>query len=193
MHSTTKYIGGHSDTLGGAVVTNNQEIYETLYDYQKTSGGVMAPFDAYLCQRGLYTLGPRMELHSKNAHQLAEYLSKSEHIKEVKYPGLPDSPNHDIALKQMNYFGGMLSFFLEDHIDQEKYWDELHLYKLAVSLGGVETLIEVPYLMTHEKVTGLDGEVINNAFEDLIRISVGIENIEDLIEDMDSALNASKK
>ena len=193
MHSTTKYIGGHSDTLGGAVVTNNQEIYDTLYDYQKTSGGVMAPFDAYLCQRGLYTLGPRMELHSKNAHQLAEFLSKSEHIKEVKYPGLADSPNHDIALKQMDYFGGMLSFFLEDHIDQEKYWEELHLYKLAVSLGGVETLIEVPYLMTHEKVTGLDGEVINNAFEDLIRISVGIENIEDLIEDMDSALNASKK
>ena len=153
----------------------------------------MSPFDAYLCQRGLYTLGPRMELHSKNAHQLAEYLSKSEHIKEVKYPGLPDSPNHDIALKQMDYFGGMMSFFLEDHIDQEKYWEELHLYKLAVSLGGVETLIEVPYLMTHEKVTGLDGEVINNAFEDLIRISVGIENIEDLIEDMDSALNASKK
>ena len=81
MHSTTKYIGGHSDTLGGAVVPNNQEVYETLYEYQKTSGGVMSPFDAYLCQRGLYTLGPRMELHSKNAHQLAEYLSKSEHIK----------------------------------------------------------------------------------------------------------------
>ena len=87
----------------------------------------------------------------------------------------------------------MLSFFLEDHINEERFWKELNLYKLAVSLGGVETLIEVPYLMTHEKVTGLDGEVINNAPEKLIRISVGIENIEDLIDDMDSALNASKK
>ncbi len=193
MHSTTKYIGGHSDTLGGVVVTNNQEVYETLYEYQKTSGGIMAPFDAYLCQRGLYTLGPRIELHSKNAHQLSEYLANSEYIKEVKYPGLTESHNHDVAVKQMDYFGGMLSFFLEDSINESKFWEELDLYKLAVSLGGVETLIEVPYLMTHEKVTGLDGEVINNAPDGLIRISVGIENIEDLIEDMDSALNASRK
>ena len=193
MHSTTKYIGGHSDTLGGVIVVNNLEIRETLYEYQKTSGGIMSPFDSYLCQRGLYTLGPRIELHSKNAHQLAEYLSTSEHIKETRYPGLKDSKNHDIASKQMDYFGGMLSFFLEDHIDQPTFWESLNLYKLAVSLGGVETLIEVPYLMTHEKVTGLEGEVINNAPEDLIRISVGIENIEDLIDDMDSALNASKK
>ena len=193
MHSTTKYIGGHSDTLGGVVVTNNQEVYETLYEYQKTSGGIMAPFDAYLCQRGLYTLGPRIELHSKNAHQLSEYLANSEYIKEVKYPGLPESHNHDVAVKQMDYFGGMLSFFLEDSINESKFWEELDLYKLAVSLGGVETLIEVPYLMTHEKVTGLDGEIINNAPDGLIRISVGIENIEDLIEDMDSALNASRK
>ena len=93
----------------------------------------------------------------------------------------------------MDYFGGMLSFFLEDSINESKFWEELDLYKLAVSLGGVETLIEVPYLMTHEKVTGLDGEIINNAPDGLIRISVGIENIEDLIEDMDSALNASRK
>ena len=193
MHSTTKYIGGHSDTLGGVVVTNNQEVYETLYEYQKTSGGIMAPFDAYLCQRGLYTLGPRIELHSKNAHQLSEYLANSEYIKEVKYPGLPESHNHDVAVKQMDYFGGMLRFFLEDSINESKFWEELDLYKLAVSLGGVETLIEVPYLMTHEKVTGLDGEIINNAPDGLIRISVGIENIEDLIEDMDSALNASRK
>ena len=193
MHSTTKYIGGHSDTLGGVVVTNNQEVYETLFEYQKTSGGIMAPFDAYLCQRGLYTLGPRIELHSKNAHQLSEYLGNSEYIKEVKYPGLPESHNHDVAVKQMDYFGGMLSFFLEDSINESKFWEELDLYKLAVSLGGVETLIEVPYLMTHEKVTGLDGEIINNAPDGLIRISVGIENIEDLIEDMDSALNASRK
>ena len=193
MHSTTKYIGGHSDTLGGVVVTNNQEVYETLYEYQKTSGGIMSPFDAYLCQRGLYTLGPRIELHSKNAHQLSEYLANSKYIKEVKYPGLPESHNHDVAVKQMDYFGGMLSFFLEDSINESKFWEELDLYKLAVSLGGVETLIEVPYLMTHEKVTGLDGEIINNAPDGLIRISVGIENIEDLIEDMDSALNASRK
>ncbi len=193
MHSTTKYIGGHSDTLGGVVVVKDLELREELYDYQKTSGGIMSPFDAYLCQRGLYTLGPRVELHSKNAHKLAEYLSNSENIKQALYPGLKTSANHDIATKQMDYFGGMLSFFLEDQIDQSKFLESLNLYKLAVSLGGVETLIEVPYLMTHEKVTGLEGEIINNAPEDLIRISVGIENIEDLIEDMDSALNASRK
>jgi len=189
MHSTTKYIGGHSDTLGGVVITNKPEVHEYLHLVQKASGAVMSPFDAYLAQRGLYTLGPRIQMHSKNAHQLAEYLSNSEHIKEVKYPGLTNFKNHEIAVKQMDYFGGMLSFYTEDHIDDQKLFSNLDLYKLAVSLGGVESLIEVPSLMTHDSAAGTDAE----APDDLIRISVGLENIEDLISDMDRSLTASIK
>ena len=189
MHSTTKYIGGHSDTLGGVVITNKPDVHEYLHLVQKASGAVMSPFDAYLAQRGLYTLGPRIQMHSKNAHQLAEYLSNSEHIKEVKYPGLTNFKNHEIAVKQMDYFGGMLSFYTEDHIDDQKLFSNLDLYKLAVSLGGVESLIEVPSLMTHDSAAGTDAE----APDDLIRISVGLENIEDLISDMDRSLTASIK
>ena len=128
-------------------------------------------------------------MHSENAHQLAEYLEKSEHIKEVRYPGLKNFQNHEIAEKQMDYFGGMLSFYLNENIDQEKFWQSLELYKLAVSLGGVETLIELPYLMTHDNAQ----ETEASAPIDLIRVSTGLENIEDLIEDMDTALNEAKK
>ena len=189
MHSTTKYIGGHSDTLGGAVVTKDPELHETLMFYQRQGGAIMSPFDSYLVQRGLYTLGPRIKLHSENAHKLAEHLESSELIKEVRYPGLKNFKNHEIALKQMDYFGGMLSFYLNENVDQEKFWKSLDLYKLAVSLGGVETLIELPYLMTHDNAQ----ETAASAPVDLIRVSVGLENIEDLIDDMDSALNAAKK
>ena len=189
MHSTTKYIGGHSDTLGGAVVTKNPELHETLMFYQRQGGAIMSPFDSYLVQRGLYTLGPRIKLHSENAHKLAEHLESSELIKEVRYPGLKNFKNHEIALKQMDYFGGMLSFYLNENVDQEKFWKSLDLYKLAVSLGGVETLIELPYLMTQDnaQVTAASAPV------DLIRVSGGLENLAYLIDDMDSALNAAKK
>ncbi len=166
MHSTTKYIGGHSDTLGGAVVCKDPELHEALMLYQRQGG-----------------------LHSENAHKLAEYLENSEHIREVRYPGLKGFENHEIAVKQMNYFGGMLSFYLEENVDQEIFWKSLELYKLAVSLGGVETLIELPYLMTHDNAQ----ETEASAPIDLIRVSTGLENIEDLIEDMDTALNAAKK
>ena len=189
MHSTTKYIGGHSDTLGGAVLCKEADLHEELMLYQRQGGAIMSPFDSYLVQRGLYTLGPRIKLHSENAHKLAEYLETSEHIKEVRYPGLKNYENHEIAIKQMDYFGGMMSFYLEDSIHLEKFWQSLDLYKLAVSLGGVETLIELPYLMTHDNAQDTEA----SAPTDIIRISVGLENVEDLIEDMDSALNESKK
>lgn len=189
MHSTTKYIGGHSDTLGGAVLCKEANLHEELMLYQRQGGAIMSPFDSYLVQRGLYTLGPRIKLHSENAHKLAEYLETSEHIKEVRYPGLKNYENHEIAVKQMDYFGGMMSFYLEDSINLEKFWQSLDLYKLAVSLGGVETLIELPYLMTHDNAQDTEA----SAPTDIIRISVGLENVEDLIEDMDSALNESKK
>ena len=189
MHSTTKYIGGHSDTLGGAVLCKEADLHEELMLYQRQGGAIMSPFDSYLVQRGLYTLGPRIKLHSENAHKLAEYLETSEHIKEVRYPGLKNYENHEIAIKQMDYFGGMMSFYLEDSINLEKFWQSLDLYKLAVSLGGVETLIELPYLMTHDNAQDTEA----SAPTDIIRISVGLENVEDLIEDMESALNESKK
>jgi cystathionine beta-lyase/cystathionine gamma-synthase len=189
MHSTTKYIGGHSDTLGGAVLCKEADLHEELMLYQRQGGAIMSPFDSYLVQRGLYTLGPRIKLHSENAHKLADYLETSEHIKEVRYPGLKNYENHEIAIKQMDYFGGMMSFYLEDSINLEKFWQSLDLYKLAVSLGGVETLIELPYLMTHDNAQDTEA----SAPTDIIRISVGLENVEDLIEDMDSALNESKK
>ena len=189
FHSTTKYIGGHSDTLGGVVTTNNEKVWEVLFEYQKTSGAIMSPFDAYLCQRGLYTLGPRLAMHSANAHKLAEYLENSEHIKEVFYPGLQSNPHYLIAEKQMDMFGGMLSFNVEDHINLKIFWENLELFKLAVSLGGVESLIELPRLMTHDSAEGTEASID----DDLVRISVGLENTEDLISDLESALNAAKK
>ena len=189
FHSTTKYIGGHSDTLGGVVTTNNEKVWEVLFEYQKTSGAIMSPFDAYLCQRGLYTLGPRLGMHSANAHKLAEYLENSEHIKEVFYPGLESNPHYSIAEKQMDMFGGMLSFNVEDHINLKLFWENLELFKLAVSLGGVESLIELPRLMTHDSAEGTEASID----DDLVRISVGLENTEDLIGDLESALNAAKK
>ncbi len=173
MHSTTKYIGGHSDTLGGAVLCKEADLHEELMLYQRQGGAIMSPFDSYLVQRGLYTLGPRIKLHSENAHKLAEYLESSEHIKEVRYPGLENYENHEIAVKQMDYFGGMMSFYLEDSINQEKFCQSLDLYKLAVSLGGVETLIELPYLMTHDNAQDTEA----SAPVDIIRISVGLENV----------------
>ena len=189
FHSTTKYIGGHSDSLGGVVTTNNEKVWEVLFEYQKTSGAIMSPFDAYLCQRGLYTLGPRLVMHSANAHKLAEYLENSEHIKEVFYPGLESNPHYSIAEKQMDMFGGMLSFNVEDHINLKLFWENLELFKLAVSLGGVESLIELPRLMTHDSAEGTEASID----DDLVRISVGLENTEDLIGDLESALNAAKK
>ena len=189
FHSTTKYIGGHSDTLGGVITTNNSNVWETLFEYQKTSGAIMSPFDAYLCQRGLYTLSPRLKLHSENAHKLAEYLENSEHIKEVFYPGLDSNPEKAVAEKQMEMFGGMLSFYVKSHIDLKVFWENLELFKLAVSLGGVESLIELPRLMTHDSAEGTEAAIE----DDLVRISVGLENSEDLIDDLEFALNAAKK
>ena len=188
FHSTTKYIGGHSDTLGGVVTTNIKEVWDYLHTVQKASGGIMSPFDAYLCQRGLYTVGVRLAIHSKNAQKIAEFLEQSDDIKEVFYPGLESNPNHEVAKKQMKMFSGMISFYVEDHINLETFWNSLELFKLAVSLGGVESLIELPRLMTHDNAEGTDAAIE----DDLIRISVGLEDYEDLIDDLETALNAAK-
>lgn len=186
LHSTTKYLGGHSDVLGGAVVTNDAEVDERLLYFQGCVGAVSSPFDAYLTARGIKTLAVRMDRHCSNAQQIAEYLQSRPEVKEVLYPGLPDHPGHDIAAKQMRGFGGMMSvrFHKEDHARQACL--NTRLVCLAESLGGVESLIEHPEKMTHVSAEG--SELVPPA--DLVRISTGIEEVEDLLADFEQALDA---
>ena len=189
IHSTTKYIGGHSDTMGGVVVTKNPEIHAELLDTQKKIGSVLSPFDSYLCQRGLYTLGARIKVHSSNALELAKSLETCEGVEKVNYPGLEKNEFHKVATAQMDLFGGMLSFVVTDAVDVMKIAENMHLFKLAVSFGGVESLIEIPALMTHEKATDTEAAVPNN----LIRVSAGLEDSEDLIEDLLSGIEGCLK
>ena len=189
MHSTTKYIGGHSDTMGGVVITENPEIHEYLLETQKKIGTVLSPFDSYLCQRGLYTLGARIKVHSNNALQIAEKLDGCEGVEKVNYPGLQKNEFHKKALDQMDLFGGMISFFVTDQVDLMKIADHLDLFKLAVSFGGVESLLEIPAFMTHERAEGTDAAVESN----LVRLSAGLEDPEDLIEELLEAMSGCLK
>ena len=186
LHSTTKYLGGHSDVLGGAVVTNDEHVDERLLYFQGCVGAVSSPFDAYLTARGIKTLAVRMERHCSNAQQVAEYLQSRPEVKQVLYPGLPDHPGHDVAAKQMRGFGGMMSvrFHKEDHARQACM--NTRLVCLAESLGGVESLIEHPEKMTHVSAEG--SELVPPS--DLVRISIGIEDIDDLLADFEQALDA---
>jgi cystathionine gamma-synthase len=185
LHSTTKYLGGHSDTVGGALVTGDPEMHERLRFLQNAAGPVPGPFDAYLVLRGLKTLGVRMERHCANAAAVAEFLAGDPRVAEVLYPGLPGHPRHDIAAVQMDGFGGMVSFRPAGGRDAaDRVAVETELFFLAESLGGVESLIEVPAAMTHLSVAGTDLEVP----DDLVRLSVGIEHVDDLVEDLDRAL-----
>ena len=186
VHSTTKYLGGHSDVLGGAVVTNSAEMDERLLYFQGNVGAVSSPFDAYLTARGIKTLGLRMDRHCENAQAVAEYLESRPEVKQVLYPGLPTHPGHELAARQMRGFGGMMSvrFHNEEHAKQICL--NTKLVSLAESLGGVESLIEHPQNMTHVSAAG--SELVPPA--DLVRISVGIEDIADLIADFEQALDA---
>ena len=186
LHSTTKYLGGHSDVLGGAVVTNDEHVDERLLYFQGCVGAVSSPFDAYLTARGIKTLAVRMERHCTNAQQVAEYLESRPEVKQVLYPGLPSHPGHELAQKQMRGFGGMMSvrFHNEDHARQICL--NTRLVCLAESLGGVESLIEHPEKMTHVSAEG--SELVPPS--DLVRISIGIEDIEDLLADFEQALDA---
>jgi cystathionine gamma-synthase len=185
LHSTTKYLGGHSDVVGGAVLTNEDELREQLFYLRNAAGAVPGPFDAWLTLRGIKTLALRMERHSDNAELIAKTLLKHPKVSRVYYPGLPEHPGHEVAAKQMRRFGGMVSF---SHVDGEEAALEVasrtKLFILAESLGGIESLIEHPGRMTHASVAGTDLEVPS----DLIRLSVGIETVEDLLEDLDQAL-----
>ena len=189
VHSTTKYLNGHSDSIGGAVMINEEEIYERVKFYQKTLGAILSPFDSYLVLRGVKTLAVRMERHNENALRIAEYLESHPKVKKVYYPGLRSHPQHELAKRQMYGFGGMLSFEIEGGMREAKvFLENLKLFSLAVSLGGVESLIEHPATMTHASISKEERERIGIT-DSLIRMSVGIENAEDLIDDLDSSLN----
>lgn len=189
VYSTTKYIGGHSDTLGGAILLNNEEYYKKIAYNQNAIGAVLSPFDSYLALRGAKTLAVRMEQHQKNAMALAELLQKSSKVKRVLYPGLNNHPHHDVAASQTSGYGGVLSFELEGTLeDAENFLSRLKLFSTAESLGGVESLVEIPAIMTHASVPKEVREK-NGISDTLIRISAGIENTEDLIEDFKQALS----
>ena len=190
LHSSTKYIGGHSDVLGGSVMLSDDDLFQKLQYYQNAVGAVLSPFDSYLTIRGIKTLGLRMRKHEENALQIAHFLENHPRVKKVIYPGLKSHPQYELAKKQTKGSGGIISFEIEGHLDDAKrFLESLHLFALAESLGGVESLIELPALMTHASVSKEDRENIGIT-DTLIRLSVGIEDIKDLISDIENALDS---
>ncbi|MCK9409731.1 MAG: cystathionine gamma-synthase [Bacteroidetes bacterium] len=187
MHSVTKYLNGHSDMLGGFVGTSNKKVIERLRFLQKATGGIMSPFDAWLCLRGTKTLAVRMRQHCESAMQIAKWLNGQKKILTVNYPGLQHHPQHSLAKKQMRGFGGMISFDLGSLAKAKKFLKLVKICALAESLGGVETLISHPATMTHASVPKVN-RIKNGVTDGLVRISVGIEDVEDLIGDLKQAL-----
>jgi cystathionine gamma-synthase len=185
VHSTTKYLGGHSDVVGGALVVADPALGERLAFHQNATGAVAAPFDAWLTLRGIKTLAVRMDKHSQNALRVADMLTAHPRVTAVLYPGLPHHPGHEVAAKQMRGFGGMVSLRVRGGEDEAvAVCGRTRLFTLGESLGGVESLIEHPGRMTHASVAGSPLEVPG----DLIRLSVGIESAGDLLEDLRAAL-----
>lgn len=188
LHSTTKYINGHSDSIGGAIMTNELHIFEKLKFTQNAAGNILSPFDSYLVARGIKTLAPRMKAHNSNALAIANFLQNHPLVDSVQYPGLPSHPQHELAKKQMTGFGGVISFELKGTTDTtKKFLANLKLFLLAESLGGVESLIEHPATMTHASLT-VDERKSIGITDTLIRVSVGIEHADDLIADLQNAL-----
>jgi len=192
VYSATKYYGGHSDVIAGLVVTNNDDLYTKLKFLHNTYGNILSPFDSFLIQRGIKTLGVRLDRHQNNALRIAEYLNNHQAVKKVYYPGLQTHPGHDIQIKQARGYGSVLSFVLEDDYDSKKFVDGLNIIDLAVSLGGIESLICHPSSMTHESYP-LDLQQKIGIEEGLLRLSVGIENIQDLLDDIEHALENAHK
>ena len=186
LHSTTKYIGGHSDVVGGALVTNDEELDDAFAFLQNGAGAVPGPFDAYLTMRGLKTLVLRMQRHSENASAVAQFLAGHPSVSTVLYPGLPTHPGHEMAARQMGGFGGMVSLRMRGgRAAAEDLCARTRVFILAESLGGVESLIEHPSAMTHASTAGSQLEVP----DDLVRLSVGIEDVADLLADLEQALD----
>lgn len=190
VHSTTKYINGHSDVVGGAVITNNEELFQQIKFYQNAAGNILGPFDSWLTLRGLKTLAVRMERHEKNAQKIAEFLVTNPNVITVNYPGLDSHPQHELAKKQMAGYGGMISFEIQGGIPEvNKFVENLKLFSLAESLGGVESLVSHPAQMTHASIPAYQRKNIG-INDNLIRLSIGIEDVEDLIADLKYALDS---
>jgi cystathionine gamma-synthase len=185
LHSTTKYAGGHSDVVGGAVVVRDLDLAERIAFHQNAMGAIAGPFDAWLVLRGLKTLGVRMDRHCDNAERVVEFLTGHAAVSQVYYPGLPEHPGHGVAARQMKRFGGIVSFRVTGGEQQAlDVCGRAEVFTLGESLGGVESLIEHPGRMTHASVAGTELEVP----ADLVRLSVGIETVDDLLADLDRAL-----
>jgi cystathionine beta-lyase/cystathionine gamma-synthase len=189
VHSTTKFLNGHSDSVGGVVVSNSDELAEKVGFLQNAVGAILSPFDSWLVLRGVKTLAVRMKRHEENGVAMAQYLSHQKKVKKIYYPGLTDHPHHALAKRQMNGFGSMISFDLGSHANAKAFLDRLRLCSLAESLGGVETLISHPESMTHGSVPPETRKRLGIT-PGLVRISVGIEDLEDLIADMENAFEA---
>lgn len=188
VHSSTKYLGGHSDILGGAVVTNDPDLASRIAFYQNAVGGVPSPVDCFLVLRGIKTLAVRMDRHCANAEKVAQFLRGHPAVSRVYYPGLPEDPGHAIARRQMRAFGGMVSFEVDSIETAQRVVARTRIFTLAESLGGVESLIESPALMTHASISPEARRKAGLA-DTLIRLSVGIEHANDLVEDLASALS----
>ena len=187
-HSTTKYVGGHSDLVGGAVVTNDDDLAARLAFLSNSVGGVQSTFDAWLCMRSLKTLAVRMQAHERNAFAVARFLDDHAKVDETIYPGLPSHPQHALAARQMDGFGGMVSFRIRGGLPAAKrFLGRLDVFTLAESLGGVESLVEHPAIMTHASVPPEQRTALGIG-DNLIRLSVGIETEADLLRDLDDAL-----
>jgi cystathionine beta-lyase/cystathionine gamma-synthase len=188
VHSVTKYLGGHSDVVGGAVITSRDDLYETLKFHQNAVGAVPGPFDCFLVLRGVKTLAVRMEAHQKNAMAIAKYLEKHPAVEKVMYPGLTSHPQHALAKEQMSGFGGMVSFVLKGGLESARqFLGTTKLFALAESLGGVESLVCHPVSMTHGSIPKADRDA-RGVVDALVRLSVGIEDQEDLLADLEAGL-----
>jgi cystathionine gamma-lyase len=187
VHSSTKYIGGHSDVVGGAIMTNSDELEQRLRFHQNAVGAVPSPFDCWLLLRGIKTLALRVDRQSQNAMEVAQALEKNKAVKRVHYPGLASHPGHAVAARQMRMFGGMMSFEVADETAALRTLERLKLFALAESLGAVESLAEHPGLMTHASMPASERKRVGVG-EGLIRLSIGVEDVADLIADLESAL-----
>ena len=188
MHSATKFINGHSDMVGGIVATSDDELAERLAYLQNSIGSVAGPFDSFLALRGVKTLDVRMQRHCESAMRIAEWLEQDERVESVLYPGLESHPQHALAAKQMNGSGGIVTFFIKGNLDSaRRFLERCEVFALAESLGGVESLVDHPAIMTHASVPEKERAALGIS-DQLIRLSVGIEAVEDLIDDLDRAL-----
>ncbi len=192
LHSVTKYLGGHTDLIGGAIVTNDEAMFEQLKFLQNAAGGIPGPMDCYLALRGIKTLVLRMKQHCQNARRIAEHLTEHPEVERVHYPGLPDNPSYAVAKKQMTDFGGMVSVELQGDLQRNRrFASSTRLFSLAESLGGVESMINHPASMTHASIPKAEREK-GGLRDTLMRLSVGIEDVDDLIDDLEQAIAASK-